>query len=69
VEAVVLEDGDDHLPESGLVVVDAAAVEIDDASAADRAPVPLRPALEGPAREPRHRRVAVNAEQTMSEEP
>jgi hypothetical protein len=60
VVAVVLEDGDDHLPDAGLVVVGAAGVEIDDAPVGGRALVSPRPALEGPAGKKRHGGVAVN---------
>ena len=69
VEPVVLEDFDDHLPDGGLVVVGAAPVEVDDASLGHRAAVLPRPVLEGPAGEPGHGRVAMDAQQALGEQP
>jgi hypothetical protein len=68
-EAVVGEHGDSHLAEARLVVVRPAAVEVHDAALGGRRAVPARPCLERPPGEHRHRRVAVDPDGLLDQEP
>ena len=68
-EAVVLEDGDELLALFGLVVLGAAAVEVDDLASGPRALVLARPAREAPPGEVRRGRVAMDLQQLLAEDP